>query len=274
MKILKVLLLIVTFVTFYSCSNNSDNIQDDNNIPTPKEYNFSITQSLNDIQELDKVEFKIGNKEDVNINEVKWYVNNNSVEGYYDLHYTFSAFGEFKIKAEIIYYKPQSSNSETKIVEKTVTVKEKPKYLVTVKKVEVLAYSYFENFKYNQFNRCSMKSYFQIEGKDEVGGYAILHSSSENLENARVYLYDFKVMSWDISAVDYKIKVYKTGNYYPNSQWYSSIFKFYGASVVYGEAYKELTSYYLDLNPYRITKPSEVLANSGGLQIKLTLEWN
>lgn len=270
LKILSAFLFVI--ITLTSCES-SDDSSNDNQIGGGDDPTFTLAQNNNSPLELDQVNFYV-NSSNGGFSEVKWYINNNLIQdAYYDLDYTFLQSGVFNVRADITYYNSNGIQMNTSL-NNSITVNERPKYLVTIKKVEVLAFDDFSDYVYNQYDRCSLKSYFDIKEIDEYGSDTIQYTSTENTENLGEWLYSFQEMDWDITSVNYQTVVYKTGNYYPNNQYYNFAIKFYGASEVYGTPYSSIDDFGYDLNPYRNTRPSEITFNTYNMSVKLTLEWN
>lgn len=274
MKYLKILTVMFISITFFSSCDSSDE-------PTgPAGLNigggdptFTLNQNNSNPQELDLVTFSV-NSSNGGYNELNWYVNNNQIaNGYNDLEYTFLHSGDHTIRAEISYYNSNGVLLNTSL-ERIINIIERPKYNVKITKVEVLSYADFNDYVYNQYNYCSLKSYFEINELDDYGSTATQHTSSENTENLGSTLYSFEVMDWDITNVNYEAIVYQSGNYYPNNQFYNFVINFHGANDVYGTPYESIDYHNYDLNPYRNTQPSEITFNTTNMSVKLTLEWN
>ena len=70
MKHLKQLFFLV-IITLVSCSGNSDD-----EALTQTDYNFTISQNIENIQELDEVNFNLNNINVANITTATWYLNN------------------------------------------------------------------------------------------------------------------------------------------------------------------------------------------------------
>ncbi|MGB0895815.1 MAG: hypothetical protein ACPGU9_05610 [Flavobacteriaceae bacterium] len=271
LKFLSAFLFVI--VALVSCESSDDSSDNSNGTGGGDNPTFTLYQNNSSPQELDAVNFSV-NSTNGGFNDIKWYVNNNLIQdAYYDLDYTFLQSGNFTVRADITYYN-NNGNQQSTSLENIVTVNERPKYLVTVKKVEVLAFDDFSDYVYNQYDRCSLKSYFDIKELDEYGSDAIQYTSTENTENLGEWLYSFQEMDWDIASANYQAIVYKTGNYYPNNQYYNFAINFYGASEVYGTPYSSIDDFGYDLNPYRNTRPSEITFNTYNMSVKLTLEWN
>lgn len=251
----------------FSCSSNSDDGADTSpTVPT-----FTIIQNVQNIQELDNVIFSVGNPNSANIHNITWFVNNTQVSNSYDLEKAFSSFGSFTIKAKIDY-----NNTETTTIQKTVAVAERPKKLVSIKKVEMLSYAYDGQFYVTNLGYY-VKLKFDIRELDESGSETIKYIATENDDNwgDGGIMYYPKV--WDIASANYKVKVYNTGNYYPNNhEYYHTDIIFYAAKSqgLVQQPYYQINSLKLDLNPYRSLQPTTVTIVNEGMEIRLTLQWN
>ena len=185
MKTLKWLLFATSFIII-SCSNSSE----DSPQNSSENYTFSIDQNIQNIQELDNVTFFIQNTNSANINSIAWYVNNTMVSNTStNLQKTFLTFGSFTIKAVINYYNSQSTLL-SKTIEKQIQVSERPKNLVTIKKIEILSFTDAYQF-YVSLNcfflaliyRCSfiIIKYFKLLQKIFILLFKILRLKNEDL---------------------------------------------------------------------------------------------
>ena len=166
MKHLKQLFFLV-IITLVSCSGNSDD-----EALTQTDYNFTISQNIENIQELDEVNFNLNNINGANITTATWYLNNSQVENN-SLYYIkkFNEFGNFVLKVIINY-----NNGQSKTIQTNLTITERPKYNVTIKKVEILSYS-FDNDFYVNLNGYYVKLKFDIREFDIFGNETIKYIS-------------------------------------------------------------------------------------------------
>ncbi|MBL7885444.1 MAG: hypothetical protein JNJ52_01745 [Flavobacterium sp.] len=271
MKTLKWLLFATSFIII-SCSNSSD----DSPQNSSENYTFSIDQDIQNIQELDNVTFFIQNTNSANINSIAWYVNNTMVSNTStNLQKTFLTFGSFTIKAVVNYYNSQNTLL-TKTIEKQIQVSERPKNLVTIKKIEIVSFTDAYQF-YVSLNGYYMKSKFDIRELDELDNPVIRLISTENSQNWGNSSSMTYPMSWDIISQNYQVKVYQSGNYYPNNQqYYHTDLTFYGAKSLVGvqQPFQQISNFKLDLNPYRSLHPTTINVSNLNMEIKLTLQWN
>jgi hypothetical protein len=235
-------------------------------------YNFSILQSIASIQELDNVTFSIDNPNNAAISNITWFVNDVQVPNLsFDLEKLFTTPGNFVIKAKVDY-----NNAQSKTVEKTIYVVERPKYLVTIKKVEIMSYAndgvwYVSGLGY------WVKLKFDMRELDESGSESIKYISSEDATNWNTGASMRYPKVWDISNANYTVKVYQTGNYYPNNQeGYNTYISFQAAKSqqLVQQPYYEFNNLKLDLNPYRSLRPTTISLSNFDTQIRLTVEWN
>lgn len=268
MKTLKISIIYSLILILFSCSSNSD---DDNNT-NPTDYNFSIIQNIQNIQELDNVSFSIDNINNASISNITWFVNNVQItNSSYSLEKLFTTFGNFTIKAKIDY-----NSSQSKTVEKTINVSERTKYIVTIKKVEIMSCSSDNNWYVNGLGYW-VKLKFDIRELDESNSETIKFISNEDATNWNTGASMYYPKIWDISNANYKVKVYQVGNYYPNNQqYYHTNITFYSAKSqqLVQQPFYQFNNLKLDLNPYRSLQPTTIILTNFDTQIRLTLQWN
>lgn len=269
---MKKFILIFFFLPFISCSSSDDEVSIEN--PQETEYTFSIIQSKKEIYEFDNVVFNLLNSGNISIYSIQWYIDDVEIDINEEINKTFMQSGNYKIKARIQHYNRSNTDILTTMVEKEIIVMPRAYYSVKIKKIEILSYSDFDNFAFNHYGVCSLISYFQIIELDEFGNPSIKYISSENNINEGVFVSNFQPMVWNISNVNYTVKVFQTGNYFPNGQSNHTHFKIFGASVAQGTPYSVINNYHVNLNSYRDIKPSTISENVNGMQIRLSLEWN
>lgn len=273
MQKLKAPLLLVFFLTLLSCSGS-----DDSSSPVEQPATFAINQSVPNLEEGSEVTFTVsatsGNPSLASIN---WYLNNEYTTNDPNFFRMFATAGSYTVKAEIQYYKNDNTLA-TATVEKTVTVTQRPKFLVKIKKVEILSFSGQSQF-YTQFLGYYLRASFDIKEFDSSGtAQDIKYISAINSDNWAVGDNINYPITWNMAGANYSMVVYKTGNDYPNHQQsYNTLLTFYGAKRS-GDGqtgpYNVINTYGVDLNPYRSLKPATISVNNNGMQIQLTLEWN
>lgn len=255
-------LFLLVFITLLSCSGNSDD----------EDFNFTISQNIENIQELDEVYFNLDNINGSNITNATWYLNSSQVENN-SLFYIkkFNEFGTFDLKVIVNY-----NNGQSKTIQKNLIVTERPKYNVTIKKVEILSYA-FDNDFYVSLIGYRVKLKFDIRELDVFGNETIKYISTENTDNWANSSVMYYPKVWDVSSANYKVKVFQSGNYFPNNHPnYHTKIIFYSAKSQQAvqQPYLEFNTYRLDLNPYRTLQPTTITENNNGLQVRLTLQWN
>lgn len=236
------------------------------------DYNFSIMQSIASIQELDNVTFSIDNPNNAAISNITWFVNNVQAPNLsFNLEKLFTTPGNFVIKAKVDY-----NNALSKTVEKSIYVVERPKYLVTIKKVEIMSYANDGVWYVNGLGYW-VKLKFDMRELDESGSESIKYISSEDATNWNTGASMRYPKVWDISNANYKVKVYQTGDYYPNNQGYyhtNILFQAAKSQQLVQQPYYLFNDLKLDLNPYRSLRPTTVSISNVDTEIRLTLEWN
>jgi hypothetical protein len=265
MKTINVFFYFLVSILFSCSCNTSDNVN-------PTDYNFSITQSIQSIQELDNVTFSIDNLNNASITNITWFVNDVQMPNLsYELEKLFAMPGNFVIKAKIEY-----NSALSKTIEKNIYVVERPKHLVTIKKVEVMSYANDDNWYVSGLGYW-VKLKFDIRELDESGSESIKYISSEDATNWNTGASMRYPKVWDISNANYTVKVYQTGNYYPNNQEsYHTYISFQAAKSqqLVQQPYYEFNNLKLDLNPYRSLRPTTISLSNFDTQIRLTVEWN
>lgn len=262
-------LLILAFVALTGCSSS-----DDSNPVTEPEITFQISQDHNTIAEFDEINFTVTSTgSNFLINNISWYINGTQAESNFsDMRKVFNRAGSYNIRAEVNY---QLSNASqySKTIEKTVTVTARPSYTVQLKKVEILSNVNDSQF-YVPLLGYYMLAKYEIEGIDDQGSAYVAYMSPVNNSNTGGSMH--YPVSWDMAAANYKIKVYESGNYYPDNLWYNSRIVFYAATRGNGSPnpYFALNTLFLDLNPYRFLKPTQLEVSNEGIAYRLTLDWN
>ena len=254
-----------------SCSSSDDSPAAVAGTPN---YTFDITQSVPAIVELDEVTFEVQSTGTAtNINSERWYVNDILNDEIQFGPISFQEPGTYHLRVEITY---GGTNVSSATINKDITIAERPKNLVKISNVEILSYAGQGQF-YVDLLGYYMKAKFQITELDEAHSPIIRYISSENTQNFDGGSMTYPI-SWNISSADYKVKVYRSGNYYPyGQQYYSTELDFYGAQRSSGGgagAYYNIGTLYLDLNPYRSLHPTSITENTiSGIEVRLTLEW-
>lgn len=266
-KIRKYLFISFILFLFFSCSSDSND-----GTTNPVNYNFEILQDVQNIAELDNVSFSIDNENNAAITNITWFIDNIRIDNAsFTLEKSFPTFGNYTVTARVDY-----NNNQSKTVEKVVLVAERPKYTVTIKKVELLSYSN-DNFWYVNLLGYYVKLKFDITELDESNTQTIKYISSideANWGNGGIMFYP-KV--WDISDANYQVKVYQTGNFYPNNQPdYHTRITFYAARSqgLVQQPFYGFNNLELNLNPYRSLQPSIITLTNLDVEIRLTLQWN
>lgn len=271
MKTIRVVGLLLIAVAFIGCSKKEEKTEQED-----KPNTYAISQSLQEVNELDEVTFSLNNQSYVN--SVKWFLNDLQVGTNSSWSNKFYTSGTFTLKAVVEHgVSPNSLAVTTSILQKEITINESPKYRVHIKKIEVLSYSSFNNF--SNGNSKYLKSYFEIIEKDPLNvsinnpTHLVKYISPENSANHGVQ--SFQPMIWDIAAANYKVWVYKTGNNYPNRHFvYTTEIKLYGRySAVSSSAFNLLNTFKPALNTYRDLRPETMIFNNEGTQYRLTVEW-
>lgn len=263
MKTLKFIILNSAIILLFSCSK-------DTNVSAVTEFKFTISQNVENIQEFDTAIFNIENNGNANISYVTWYIDNVEKTNDFAFEKYFEKTGNFNLKAKIFY-----ENSLTKTIEKTIIVAERPKNLVTINKIELLSYAYNGQFYLDGHYYVKLK--FDLRELDETGNSIIKYLSTENTENWNQGGPMVYPIIWNTSNANYKVKVYKTGNYYPNNQeYYHTDLSLFAAKSngLTQQPYYQLNNLKLDLNPYRSLKPSSITITNIDTEIRLTLQWD
>ena len=266
-------LLILAFVALSAC-NSSDDVTTVEQQSNP-EITFQINQDREAVTELDEVNFTLAPSDsNLGIINVSWFVNGLRQErDRVDMRKLFERTGTYIIRAEVNYQMSNSADQYSKIIEKTVTVGVRPSYMVQLKKIEILS-----NVNDGQFYVPLLGYYmlakYEIEGIDDQGSAYVAYMSPVNSSNTGGSMY--YPISWDMAAANHKIKVYQSGNYYPDNLGYNNRIVFYAATRGNGVAnpYFALNSLFVDLNPYRFLKPTQLEVSNNGIAFRLTLDWN
>lgn len=264
-------LLILAFVALSAC-NSSDDAEAIVQQPAA-EITFQIDQNRATLTELEEIQFTLTPSEsNLAIMNVSWFINGEQQESnYVDMRKLFARAGNYAIRAEVNY---QKSNTQfSKIIEKTVTVAARASYNVKLKKVEILSIVNVDRF-YVPMLGYYMWVKYEIEGIDDQGLAYIAYMSTVNSTNTGGSM-QFPI-TWDMSAANRNIKVYESGNYYPDNLWYNSRIVFHAATRGNGtqNPYFILDTLFVDLNQYRFLKPSQVDFSNNGIAYRLTLDWN
>ena len=264
-------LLILAFVALSAC-NSSDDATTVGQQSNP-EITFQINQASEIATELDEVNFTLtASQPNLGIMNVSWFVNGQRQEqSDVEMNKRFDRPGNYTVRAEVTYAVANEQLSKT--LEKAITVMPRPSYTVQLKKIEILSNVNDAQF-YVPLLGYYMLAKYEIEGIDDQGLAYVAYMSPVNSSNTGGSMY--YPISWDMAAANYRIKVYQSGNYYPDNLWYNSRIVFYAATRGNGVAnpYFALNSLFVDLNPYRFLKPTQLEVSNNGIAFRLTLDWN
>ncbi len=240
--------------------------------PDPLPGTVTIQASADPIVQFEAVTYTLVNSENHPMVRQNWLrENNNVIVNSEEYTTSYDLIGDKTVKAEYAYN--YGDNAADGIVEQTFTVVEAEHYDVQVDRVEITSYPDFVNYSYDPSNRISLKTYFEIAGKDGTGAPNIYYTSPENLANDEVT--SFQVMDWSLGSASVSTSVYKNGDEHPNQQYtYHFNFKVYGANHQSNSPFNLLVDEKLDLNQYRSTQPGSVQVNAPGMTFKVYLTWN
>lgn len=270
MKYIKTL-LILTLVVLSGCNSSDDSTSETVN----PEVNFQINQDRETVTELDEINFTLASSiSNVGIMNVSWFVNGTRQESsYIDMRKLFERPGNYTIRAEVNYQLANAPNPPSKTIEKTITVGARPSYTVQLTKVEILSNTNDSQF-YVPMLGYYMWAKYEIEGIDDQGLAYIAYMSPVNSTNTGGSM-QYPIV-WDMAAANHKIKVYESGNYYPDNLWYNSRITFYAANRGNGgpNPYFIFKTLFVDLNANRFLKPTQIERNVDGVAFRLTLQWN
>ncbi len=265
---IKHLFILVTISLFFACKKSDTSSGATN-------YTFSITQSIPSIQVLDQVSFNVESDPlYCNITNISWSLNASPYTSSSNFVKKFQDPGNYNLSVTIDYY-DNNNVKKTTTLNKTLVVADLPNNMVTLNKIEINAMlnagTFYVSPKY------FMKLKLLLTEKDESNTESIKYISPENSQNWGVVNMIYPI-SFNLSALNYKMKVFKTGNIYPNlNQTYHTEISIQSAKQYLGsqEPFGYYDYFYLDLNTYRSIKPSTIDISSGkGVQYKLYVTWN
>ena len=264
-------LLILTFVALSGCSSTDEPAIE---VLTP-EFTFEIKQDHETVTEFDEVNFTLAATEsNVMVTDVSWFINGAQQEtSYAEMRKLFERAGSYTIRAEADYQFVTNSSQATKTVIKNITVAARPYYTVQLKKIEILSNVNDDQF-YVPLLGYYMLAKYEIEGIDDQGSAYVAYMSPVNSTNTGGSMQ--YPISWDMATANQTIKVYQSGNYYPYNLGYNSRIVFYAATRGNGASnpYFAFKTLFVNLNPYRFLKPTQLEVSDEGVAYRLTLDWN
>ena len=264
-------LLLLALVALSGCSSTDEPAIE---LSTP-EFTFEIKQDRETVTEFDEINFTlVATESQVMVTHVSWFINGAQQEApYADMRKLFERAGSYTIRAEVNYQFVNSSNQATKTVIKNITVAGRPSYTVQLKKVEILSNVNDSDF-YVPLLGYYMLAKYEIEGIDDQGAAYVAYMSPVNSANTGGSMQ--YPISWDMTEANQTIKVYESGNYYPYNLWYNSRITFYAANRGNGgpNPYFAFKTLFVNLNPYRLLKPTQLEVSDEGVAYRLTLDWN
>ncbi len=199
---LKSLSIIAILFWIVSCSKSDNNNQ---NTPAP-DNNYTLVQSIDNVQELDNVAFSISGSNTIGISNTTWYINDiQTSSGTLLIQKSFYNSGNFNVKVQINYTKTDGTPSITTI-EKNVVVTDRPKNSVSIKKVEIIGYSNNNDFLATPLGYY-MKAKFDTKELDDAdtNTSVLKYSSSQNAQNWNGNFTMTYPMSWDISSSKFNV---------------------------------------------------------------------